>query len=238
MRKILHFIKKFPDVLYPKRCALCDELLKKEEPFICIKCSETLKFINDRTCVKCGAVLKSRFESFCSECLNSRRLFDEGFAPFVYDGIIRDSIVRYKYHFRAEYAPFYAACIYKYGKDRIKNWRPEVIIPVPAHLKRVNKRGYDQAFLLADELGRLINIPVSKNLIKRTKITKAQKELSAAERRKNLFEAFEYISVRSAPERVLIVDDIFTTGSTVNALSYILRSHGTKYIYVVCIGIS
>ena len=197
-----------------------------------------MSFIKGRACAACGAVLKSRFDELCAECLNSKRAFDEGFAPFVYDGAVRSSIVRFKYHSRAEYAPFYAACICKYGGDRIKGWNPEAIVPVPAHPARAAMRGYDQAFLLAKELGKLTGVPVEKSLIKRTKKTKAQKDLSAAERKVNLASAFSYVSDKPAPERILIADDIFTTGSTANAVSRILRSRGAKRIYVVCIATS
>lgn len=238
MKKIKLFAEKLFCAVYPKRCALCDSILESSELFICRKCASEMSFIKGRTCALCGTVLKSRFDELCAECLNAKRAFDEGFAPFAYDGSVRSSIARFKYHSRAEYAPFYAACICRYGGERIKSWNPESIIPVPAHPLRAAMRGYDQAFLLAKELGKLTGISVESSLIKRTKKTKAQKDLSAAERKMNLASAFSYVSDKPAPEIALIADDIFTTGSTVNAVSRILRSHGAKHIYIVCIATS
>ena len=174
----------------------------------------------------------------CSECLNSKRQFDEGFAPFSYSGLMRESMVRYKYSGRAGYASFYAMCIYRYGARRIKRWDADALVPVPVHFSRYQKRGYDQSLLLAKELSKLTGIRLNDSLVKRVKRTEAQKELGAEERRKNLMSAFKYVSSEKAPDSVIIVDDIFTTGSTVNALCSVLRMNGAKHVYVVCVCIS
>lgn len=234
-RKILNVIS---NVIYPRRCAFCDGILNSKEPYICRKCAEKVRFIEGRTCVTCGTIMKSMYENVCPECQNSRHIFDEGFSPFAYEGDIRESIARYKYRGRAEYASFYAACIWKYGQMRIEAWNAEAIIPVPVHSSRLRERGYNQAFLLGKELSALSGIPLIDSLIVRKKKTIAQKALSGAERRKNLAEAFAFNGKGTIPESVIIVDDIFTTGSTVDALSYILRLNGVKYIYVVTIAIS
>lgn len=235
IKRINHFLS---NLVYPRRCPLCDRILKNNEKYICFKCVDDFKFISDRTCVRCGVVLKSRFEHICPECQNSGHVFDEALAPFVYTDKIRESIVRYKYRGRAEYAGFYAACIWKFGKKRIKSWNPDVIIPVPVHMSRLYKRGYNQAEILANELSKVSGIPVDNSFIFRKKKTKAQKELNSAQRRNNLIEAFCFVQNDHVPETVLIADDIFTTGSTADAISYILRLNGVKNIYVVCIATS
>ena len=229
---------RLPDLLYPRRCALCDSILSAKEPFICRTCSGKVKFIRGRTCAQCGVVLKSRFETLCPECVDSRRLFNEAFAPFAYAGEIRTSIARFKYQGRAEYAAFYAACIFEYGQYKIRAWEAQAIVPVPVHRKRLVKRGYNQSLLIAKELSKLIGVPVNEKLLKRNKNTEAQKELTASARRKNLLSAFVPTDAANPPESVLIVDDIFTTGSTVNAMSYALRSIGVKRIYVACASVS
>ena len=231
-------MKNMADILYPRRCALCDGILKKYEIYVCKNCSSDIGFIKGRTCAKCGAVLKSRFDMLCADCLNARQLFDEAFAPFAYDGKIRKSIVRFKYYGRAEYAAFYAECIYGFGAERIKRWAAEAVIPVPVHRSRLAKRGYNQSYLIAKELSVITGIPVRNDVVKRKKRTEAQKELTASARRINLMSAFSIVKNRDIPESVIIADDIFTTGSTVNAMAYILRSAGVKRIYVVCVSTS
>lgn len=235
MRNFSDIINIFAQALYPKRCPLCDSVLHRDENFICKGCRHGFKFLTGGTCARCGVVLKSAEAVICSECENKRRLTDGGFAPFAYDGSIQDSLIRFKYKSRAEYAAFYARCIYEYGAERMAAWRAEVLIPVPIHYTRLQERGYNQAYLISKELEKLCKLPVYDELVIRKKKTHAQKELNAVQRRKNLIDAFEYASTLKAPETAVIVDDIYTTGSTVDALGYILRSHGAKHVYVVCV---
>lgn len=235
MEKLKKLIFGLPDILYPRRCAMCDKPLKKSEPYVCEKCSGKVRFISGKTCIKCGRKMSDGAGRMCHECINADHSFDEAFAPFIYEGDIRESIARFKYRGRAEYATFYARCMYEYGKNRIKNWHADVLVPVPIHKSRLAKRGYNQADLIARELARLTGIPVTGDLIERVKKTEAQKELNAVQRKNNLRGAFAYKTGKLVPETVIIVDDIFTTGSTVNAVSRILKEYGAKRVYAACV---
>lgn len=235
MKKLLRNIIR---ILYPERCVFCDKILSKNERFLCRECSGKLKFIKDRTCIRCGRVLHSRYEVLCHECASADYIFDEAFAPFKYTGDVKNSILNFKYKGRAQNALFYAKCIWKFGKDRIKNWNPEIIIAVPIHASRLAERGYNQAELIAEELSRISGIVYEKNVISRTKKTQAQKRLGRFERHENMKSAFSYIYKNSLPKRILIIDDIFTTGSTVDAISAILKDNGAEKIYAVCAAVS
>ena len=226
------------DALFPPRCPFCDGLLKKDEPLLCRNCAKEFSFLRSRTCMRCGKVLHSLFEEECSECASMPHEFTEALAPFSYSGEVRESLARFKYQRRAEYARFYAVCIWRFGRERIGKWRPQLMVPVPIHRSRYAQRGYNQAELIAAELSKLSGIPMDPNLIRRTKKTVAQKELGRMERRRNMEEAFACGTDRPLPERILLVDDILTTGSTADAIAHVLRQRGAKEVFVVCAAVS
>lgn len=108
----------------------------------------------------------------------------------------------------------------------------EVLAPVPLHRRRLVARGYDQAGELARELGRLLDLPVARRLLRRVRATSPQTGLSAAGRRKNLNNAFELRAAAGVPGRVCLVDDVMTTGATLDAASRALRAASAKQILV------
>lgn len=220
------------DILYPRRCALCDRILKRREPYLCRECSPHLKFRKGSTCKICG---RPADEAVCGQCRQHEYAFEECLAPFAYEGEIKDSIMRFKYHDRPEYAGFFSAAIIRYAGERIRQWSPDVIVPVPVHKTRMAERGYNQALLLAKEISKKTGIPLAGDLTARVKKTEAQKELGYAERKRNLSNAFVYTGSGKAPRTVLLVDDIFTTGSTLDSISSVLKSNGTEMVYGICI---
>jgi ComF family protein len=116
--------------------------------------------------------------------------------------------------------------------------KPDVLVPVPVHQNRLKKRGYNQAALLARELGRLTNIPVAEHLLIRKKDTLPQKELSERERKQNLQDAFalgERQELNLLQECVIIIDDIYTTGATLEECSRVLKQVGIQRIYFLCV---
>jgi len=263
------------DLLYPRRCALCDAILKSDEPFICRECGGKVRFRDGETCVKCGRPLegrvadkgRKRFKEFeeeperpqqgrlseacgkgltglqstgpgknvCDECAERHLSHDACLAPFAYSGMIRDSLMRFKYHDRPEYAGFFAAAILHYGREIIRQWRPDALVPVPVHKSRLAKRGYNQALLIAKELSARTGIPLREDLITRNKRTEAQKELTFEGRRRNISDAFLCPDGKKAPGTVIVVDDIFTTGSTLGTIAEILKAHGADKVYGICV---
>ena len=220
------------DILYPRRCALCDRVLASCETYLCKECSFHLTFRRGKICLKCG---RPSEKAVCGQCRLHRYSFDECLIPFAYKGMIKDSIMRFKYHDRPEYARFFAAAILHYGGKRIMEWNADALVPVPVHKSRLLKRGYNQAGLLAKEISVRTGIPVEDRLAARIKKTEAQKELGFSERKDNLKDAFVYTGKARVPETVIIVDDIFTTGSTMESLAALFRKNGAKKIYGICI---
>lgn len=223
------------DILYPRRCAICDTILRKDEICLCSRCRQNLPIVKGPVCMKCGRPLDDDTKEYCKECRRRDHLFDQGCSPLLYRRGIQPSMMRFKYGSRPEYGEFYGRAIWGFAKRQLQIWKPDVIIPVPLHRSRYRKRGYNQAALIAGTLSKLSGIPMDETLVVRTRKTAPQKGLTGSGRRKNLKDAFEVRkeSGKEIPRTILLVDDIYTTGSTMDALSEVLKKSGVKNIYFV-----
>lgn len=203
---------------------------------VCDKCNTKAEYVNS-FCMRCGKPVDDNTE-FCMDCTGKEGSFICGRAVFVYNKYMQKSMADFKYHGRAEYAKFYAKEMFeKYG-DWIKSISPDALIPVPVHEDRKLKRGYNQAKLIAALLGQMTGVQVIDNMLVRKKNTNPQKGLSNKERRKNLYNAFDIVKEsRELYQKincVIIIDDIYTTGSTIEECSYILKSVHINNIYFLC----
>ena len=225
------------DILYPRRCPVCHGILKGKDG-ICPECRKKLHYITEPKCKKCGKQLENEEQEYCTDCLRFPHAYDRGAAVFSYDDIMRRSISMFKYHNRREYAKVYAAEMYRQQRRLIEQLDPEVILPVPVHWKKKRQRGFNQAELVAKELGKLAGIFVDTKYLVRKEKTIPQKELTRLQRKQNLKEAFVLRSNGKHYERVLLIDDIYTTGATIDAISEKLRENQTKTIYflTICVG--
>lgn len=225
------------DILYPKHCALCDRAVTSREYPVCISCRKELKPIIGPRCMNCSKPIENETEELCLDCRRHHFSYDSGFAVFLYSGKMKDSVLRFKYQGRQEYAQFYGQMMNLFASDYIKRWKPDVLMPVPIHREKLVKRGYNQAQVLAETLGGMWGIPVDAKSLKRKRRTRAQKELNPQERKKNLREAFT-LNKKVKYDTVVLVDDIYTTGSTVDVLAGLLKENGVKKVYflTVCIG--
>ena len=186
--------------------------------------------------MKCGKELGEEEAEYCGDCMRHKHLFDRGRALYAYKSM-SDSIYRFKYRGRQEYAAYYAECMAKQLGDWIGRCRPDALVPVPIHSSKRYVRGYNQAEVLAKELGDILHIPVETNLIKRARKTSPMKDLSVSERQNNLKKAFKICCNDVKLSTIVIIDDIYTTGSTIDAMSYELRRAGVKRIYFVTLAI-
>ena len=161
-----------------------------------------------------------------------------GKALYLYRGEIKQTMYRLKYSNKREYAQFFAKeAVRKYPK-LFSSEGLDAIVPVPMYLPKQRKRGYNQAECLARRLSELTGSPVANNLICRVKDTTPQKELNDVERKNNLKNAFQNGKSIVKYKKVLVVDDIYTTGSTVEAVAEQLKCIGIHQVYVlsICIG--
>lgn len=222
-------------LFFPPRCAVCDTVLGRKETGICEDCGKRLPYVAEPTCMRCGKPIAHDLTLYCGDCRRHRHRFDRGFAVFVYTKEMQESIARFKYRDRQEYALFYARELER--KRRAAGYEAEMLVPVPVHRRKLSSRGYNQAKLIAEEMERLSGIPSAEAVLRR-RDTLPQKELTRRERLSNMAEAFQ-----SNPEipvqgkRILLVDDIFTTGSTVDLCADVLKRAGASEVSFATVAI-
>ncbi len=231
------------DLLYPVRCPICGEIVIPKEQMACNGCKEKLIYIGEPRCKRCSKPIEEDEKEYCSDCERKKFHYERGYAVWVYDDAMKKSIAAYKYHSKKEYSNFYIHEMLRLYSAALHKLALDAIIPVPIHRSKYLERGYNQAELLAKGIGRDLKLPVLTKLLIRNKKTLPQKKLSNKERWKNLSEAFafneQFLNTGTTSiKKVLLVDDIYTTGSTVEACSNVLKSHGIDEVYfiVLCIG--
>lgn len=225
------------DLLYPPRCPLCGDILTGRQT-ACSDCLKKEQPIREPRCKKCGKALRKEEQEYCEDCEKRKHLYTEGRGIFPYQGGMKKALLDLKYQGKRENALFLGRALANLGRKDVLRWRPEVVIPVPVHRKRRKERGYNQAELLARICAEAWGIPMDSQAVVRTHRTKAQKNLDPKERRKNLASAFGAGKSRKNYKNILIIDDIYTTGSTLDEVSRVLLKQGAEHIYflTVCIG--
>ena len=228
--------ERFLNVLYPRCCPVCHKVLKDQDRLICERCEKKIRPIGQPRCCKCGKPVQE-MQEYCTDCAGHPHIYEQGRGIFLYDDRMSQSVTRYKYYGCREYGEFYARAMYVYAGRDLQRWKPDLIVSVPLHKSKKRMRGFDQAGLLAEKLGEYTGLPVEGDLVKKIKKTRSQKKLSAFERRRNLEAAFEVTGTLNG-EKILIIDDVYTTGSTVDAMAQCLKKKGAGKVYflTVCIG--
>ncbi len=225
--------KKILDLFFPPRCAVCDGVLAVGEQGICSSCEHRLPRVEEPRCFCCGKTVEGPEVELCRDCSKKKHEFRRGFPLLQYVPPISDAMAELKYHGRAEYADFYGEQLGRAFGETFRSLGIQGLVPVPVHKKRLAKRGYNQAELLAGALSRQTGIPLYTNVLLRREDTAAQKKLSREERALNLRTAFSVGD--KPPERVLIVDDIYTTGATADACAAALLRAGAVEVYVTTV---
>lgn len=226
------------NLFYPHRCPICHQVLKRQKNLICQKCFRKLIPIGEPKCKKCGRPVLEEKE-LCRDCETGKRYFDEGRGIYPYTQTMKKSVLLYKYDGRREYSRFFAAAMSEYGKKELLRWKPDLIIPIPLHEKKRKQRGFNQAALLGEQLGRYTGLYVSDRVLKKKLQTKSQKKLDAKGRKKNLKHAFA-VEEDVTGLRILLVDDVFTTGSTMDAAASSLKKAGASEVFflTLCIAVT
>ena len=218
-------------LLFPLRCPVCDGIVPQAGEKICLECLGRLKVLTPPWCMKCGKKLAQEGE-YCADCGKKTHFFMRGRALYEYESIAL-SIYRFKYGGRREYADYFGEEMEEYLGDFIRSVEPDALIPIPLHRKRRAARGYNQAELLARALGDRLGIPVYTDFLVRQKNTAPLKYENPEERQNNLKKAFNILQNDVKLEKVMIVDDIYTTGSTMDETARVLKEAGVQEIYFV-----
>ena len=242
--RISYFIKyTILPLLYPRHCPVCNTLLSYGT-FICPKCEKDLPFTTEPVCFSCGKPISSPEQEYCYDCRIFPKSFHSGLSLLLYNEKTRPAMMAFKYKNMRVYSHFFIQEILRHHTKQLQKWDPDVIIPIPIHKNKYKKRGYNQAELLAKDLSVLLNLSYYPNILIRSLDTLPQKQFSPQARLNNLQKAFtvnpKYRKLLESFSSILLIDDIYTTGATMEACTRILLQNGAKkvYIYSICIGIS
>jgi ComF family protein len=238
---IVNYLKKVKEsilnILYPPRCPICEKILKVNNNQICSECKKKINYIQEPMCKKCGKMLMCEEQEYCYDCSRREHLFIRGLALWNYDKDVKKSIYRFKYNNKREYAKVYAKEIMLHHGTQIKNWKVDGIIPIPLHKSKMKSRGFNQAEVFARELAELLSVPCYNKYILRTKKTLPQKTLNDKQRIKNLKNAFKVDKNVVKLRKVILLDDIYTTGVTVDSVTEVLKQSGVNDVYFITVSI-
>lgn len=203
-------------IIYPDRCPLCDTALPVRG--------------NNGFCSPCKNLIDKSKGPFYINYNENLSNIDSGICAYPYS-LVGPGIYKFKYMNRAPYAETLGKAMVDRAKDYIDGINPDLLIPVPLHKKRLIKRGYNQANELALEISKLTGIPVWKEAVIRVRNTAPQKLMSKNKRGINVKKAFIVIENVVNFRRVVVIDDIFTTGSTINAIAGELKAAGVEKVF-------
>lgn len=227
------------DLIYPEEgiCFICDTYDDGiNEEHICSQCREKLSFIGENKCSICGKPLESdTLIKKCYSCKKHPHYFSKAIAAVEYQGIIKEVIYKYKYGNRPYlYKALGPILIQAIRESDIDIGDIDIIVPVPLHRMKIIKRGFNQSELLGRYISKGFDIPISVGNLIRQKRTLRQNSLDRSNRRSNIKDAFRIKkNVEFTGKRVIVIDDIFTTGATVDECSKKLVQAGAKEIIVV-----
>lgn len=220
--------------LLPKTCIIC-HFPADTELDICSVCLQALPW-STNTCYQCGALLASNYEAIrCNDCMVIPPKFARFCALFNYEFPINNFITKIKFHYKLAYANLLGQLLLR----RYQQWYqdskiPTVILPVPLAAARLKQRGFNQVVEILRPLAKATKLIILTDGCYRVKNTKPQTKMTLQNRRRNLRQAFK-VSKAIPYEHVIIMDDVYTTGSTVNAMSEVLYHAGVQQIDVWCI---
>lgn len=213
------------DWLFPPRCAGCGDLGE----VLCVRCQAAVRLIEEPVCQRCGLPLGRRAR--CAACASHRYVFKASRSWGVYAGELRRAILSLKHRNNAALGAAFAMDLLQVFERQ--DWKVDLLIPIPLGQQRYRQRGYNQIDLLARPFGKLAGLQVADSVLIRRHETLPQFELNAAERWANLHGSFAADPAPLAGVNVLLVDDIMTTGATLDSASQALSEAGAKEVYAM-----
>ncbi len=221
---------------YPEVCQVCgDARAKADEGFICAGCQAGVRFIRPPFCERCGLPyegdITTAFE--CGNCREMELHFRHARSAVAATGLALEIIHRYKYQQALWFEPFLAGLLVRAAGPILRSESWDLIVPVPLHPLKKREREFNQADRLARCLGRATGLPVDARLLRRVEFTRTQTLLTRPERAANVRRAFAFAPGRRLEgERIVLLDDVLTTGATTSACAHVLHNAGAGEICV------
>jgi ComF family protein len=232
----MRLLSELIEIIYPPKCHVCLDFLDDEErksPDICDNCYSAFPLLTHPICSICGVPFASKVEEDhqCERCIRTRPFYDELRSPYLYQDTIMEAIHRLKYSGKS----YLARSMGRLLADFLKDWRGDIdsmiMMPVPLHKKKLRQRGFNQSVLLVKEIIRLIDIKADYFTLRRIRYTETQTGLTLEERRKNVKGAFEVTGKANLKGKsVIMVDDVATTGNTINECARMLKKAGCERV--------
>ena len=245
-------------ILYPRVCPICGEIVlpldremvehetigtrgasgtsvKGKIRYVCPECRKKVRFVTEPRCKKCGKAIVQETKEYCRDCAGSRRSCVRGIVLASYTAEVRHALSAVKYGNLRQHLDFFCQELVELHGGEIRSWEAQVLIPVPLHASKRRQRGFNQAEEICVRLSEGLGVPVDTKVLYRGRKTAPQKDLNDRQRLANLVEAFGVYRDAARYRRVILVDDIYTTGSTAEACSRVLLGAGVEEVYVVCL---
>jgi len=237
----MNLFSTFIDLIYPPRCPICHAFLwgKKarndlEELPLCQSCFDSFREIASPLCPICGRPFTPGIEEdhVCENCLRKRPSFDKAAAPYLYEGDLMTAIHEFKYGGKSYMVSALGPLLAAFASDWLKERDDLILMPIPLHPKRLRERGFNQSLLLARHVASRLDAKLDSLTLRRTRYTKPQTGLKSGERRRNVRRAFEVRNQKALRGKaIVLVDDVATTGSTLNECARVLKRAGCKEVY-------
>ena len=226
------------DMAYPRLCYACHKQLMGVNRYLCFACWRKVLFVNENTCPKCASLrFKNHSRKNCIHCAGKRFFFSQARSAVQYQGVMRQLLIEFKFFGQKELSFLLAQLICRQLKRVPLPSVPAIVVPVPMLPSDQRKKGYNHAALLAEIVAKEIHVPCE-NILRKKYSNHKQSTLAKAERKKNVagvFDIYPGTSHHVHGKIILLLDDILTTGSTVNECARILKKYGCKRVYVATV---
>ncbi len=233
--KLPRILKAVKDYIFPNACLSCRNLID-ENAFLCLDCWKETELIGQNICNKCGDPLEFEIENelICGRCIRQMPIFNKSVSVFIFKGVTKEIIHKFKYEDQLHIAKKMVKLMLLKGQNLIED--SEIIAPVPMHFFKVLKRNYNQSAILAREIAENTDLSYVGDLLVKTKNTKPQFSLKYNERMQNLKDSFKtqhkYLDLIKG-KNILLIDDVTTTGATLNSCAKTLLDSGCKSVNVI-----
>lgn len=231
-------LKDIANIFFQNGCIVCGRTTNK---FICDRCESEIEYINPPLCTRCGRPFNSEqgISHLCYNCIKEKNKFTMSRAVFKYNGHIKHLIHRFKFGDQVNLAEFFSDQLIRLYNMYFVTRKIHAIIPVPLANGRLKHRSYNQTQLLADMMSKKLFLPVYSEQLVKVKETLPQSKLNSEQRRENVKHAYMVVdSNRIKSKNILLIDDVITTGATINACANTLIRAGINQVYVIAIAMN